>query len=193
MRLVGQLSNPSSSLETMLGAQIGTPGARPAVVSIAVPRRLGNGVVQRAVVKVLAAARRPLSVLEVQTAVVDLLGHPVSKDSIKPLSVYWCSWDGGTFRADCPWLLSAQGAAVGGSAPDDLRDALVAHAHDLGNGCHRQALTVGRPYGFVSLLPELFGGLLQGCFAPGVVVGEGGQVGSGLGGVAFGAGDLRIV
>jgi hypothetical protein len=44
--------------------------------------RLGNGVVQRAVVKVLAAARHPLTVLEVQVAVVDLLGHPVSKGSI---------------------------------------------------------------------------------------------------------------
>ena len=44
--------------------------------------RLGNGVVQRAVVKVLASAQRPLTVLEAQAAVVDLLGHPVSKGSI---------------------------------------------------------------------------------------------------------------
>jgi hypothetical protein len=44
--------------------------------------RLGNGVVQRAVVKVLASAQRPLTVLETQAAVVDLLGHPVSKGSI---------------------------------------------------------------------------------------------------------------
>ncbi len=41
--------------------------------------RLGNSVVQRAAVKLLASAERPLTVLEVQTAIVDLLGHPVSK------------------------------------------------------------------------------------------------------------------
>jgi hypothetical protein len=44
--------------------------------------RLGNGVVQRAVVKVLASAQRPLTVLETQAAVADLLGHLVSKGSI---------------------------------------------------------------------------------------------------------------
>ncbi len=69
----------------------------------------------------------------------------------------------------------------------------MAHAHDLSNGFHGQALAVGRPYGFVSLLPELFGGLLQGCFTPDVVLGEGGQMGSGLGSMAFRAGDLGIV
>jgi hypothetical protein len=44
--------------------------------------RLGNGVVKRAVAKVLASAQRPLTVLETRAAVVDLLGHPVSKGSI---------------------------------------------------------------------------------------------------------------
>jgi hypothetical protein len=44
--------------------------------------RLGNGVVQRAVVKVLVSAQRPSTVKEVQAAVVDVLGHPVSKGSI---------------------------------------------------------------------------------------------------------------
>jgi len=39
-------------------------------------------VVQRAVIKVLAAAQRPLTVLEAQAAVADLLGHSVSKGSI---------------------------------------------------------------------------------------------------------------
>jgi hypothetical protein len=43
---------------------------------------LGNGAVQRAVVKVLAAAQRPMTVLETQAAVAYLLGHPVSKGSI---------------------------------------------------------------------------------------------------------------
>lgn len=69
----------------------------------------------------------------------------------------------------------------------------MAHTHDLGDSLHGQTLTVGRSYGFVSLLPELFGGLFQGCFAPGVVLGEGDQVGSGLGSMAFGTGDPGIV
>ena len=45
-------------------------------------KRLGNGVVQRAVVSVLETVQRPVTVLQVQVAVVDLLGHPVSKGSI---------------------------------------------------------------------------------------------------------------
>ncbi len=83
VRLVGQLSNPSSALQSILGlsgnrvkARVMRPQAQP------VQRRLGNGVVQRAVVKALASAQCPLTVLEVQAAVVELLGHPVSKGSI---------------------------------------------------------------------------------------------------------------
>jgi hypothetical protein len=78
-------------------------------------------------------------------------------------------------------------------APDDLRDTLVAHAHDLGNGRHWQAIVVGPPYGFVSLLTELFGSLLQSCFALGVVLGESSEAGSGLGSLTFRTGDPRIV
>jgi hypothetical protein len=44
--------------------------------------RLGNGVVQAAVVKVLAAADCPMHLPEVRTAVDALLGRSVSKDSI---------------------------------------------------------------------------------------------------------------
>jgi hypothetical protein len=80
-----------------------------------------------------------------------------------------------------------------GLAPDDLRHPLVAHAHDLGDGLHGQALAVSRTDGFVPLLPQGFAGLLQGCFAFGVVLGEGGQTGSGLWGLAFRSGDLKIV
>jgi hypothetical protein len=87
MRLVGQLSNPSPSLRAIFDAlpdgsleQSAEP-YRPVVLA-PVARRLGNGVVQRAVVKVLAAATRPLTVLEAQVAVADLLGHSVSKGSI---------------------------------------------------------------------------------------------------------------
>ncbi len=80
-----------------------------------------------------------------------------------------------------------------GLAPDDLRHPLVAHAHDLGDGLHGQALAVSRADGFVPLLPEVFTGLLQRGIALGVVLGEGGQAGSGLGSLAGWSGDLKIV
>lgn len=83
VHLVGQLSNPSAALGAVFEALPDEP-----IKATASPEpqldlgRLGNGVVQRAVVKVLASAQRPLTVPETQTAVVDLLGHPVSKGSI---------------------------------------------------------------------------------------------------------------
>lgn len=46
------------------------------------PQRLGNGVVQRAVVKVLAMAGRPMRLAEVHRATEDLLSISVSKDSV---------------------------------------------------------------------------------------------------------------
>ncbi len=86
MHLVGQLSNPSGPLATVLdatGSELRRPAGLERPIAAEPPsRRLGNGVVQRAVVKVLAAAQRPLNVLEAQAAVVDLLGHPVRKGSI---------------------------------------------------------------------------------------------------------------
>jgi hypothetical protein len=45
-------------------------------------------------------------------------------------------------------------------APHNLRHPLMAHAHDLSNGSHRQALTVGGAYGFVPLAPKILLGLL---------------------------------
>jgi hypothetical protein len=48
-------------------------------------RRLGNGVVQRAIVKVLGATDQPMRLAEVHLAVEGLLGRTVSKDSIN-----WC-------------------------------------------------------------------------------------------------------
>ena len=81
-----QLSNPSSTLAAVLGATgVVHPGPKESRESIgAEPAlgRLGNGVVQRAVVKVLEVARRPMSRREVRLAVEDLLGHPVSEHSI---------------------------------------------------------------------------------------------------------------
>jgi hypothetical protein len=44
--------------------------------------RLGNGVVQKAVISAFVAAGRPMGVSEVQMAVEAQLGHPVSRDSI---------------------------------------------------------------------------------------------------------------
>jgi hypothetical protein len=49
------------------------------------PRRLGNGVVRRAVVKVLAAADSPMRVVEIQKAVESALGHAASYESVS-----WC-------------------------------------------------------------------------------------------------------
>jgi hypothetical protein len=83
MHLVGQLSNPSGPLEAVFEAlpdEPIEPTVRPETQ--VATGRLGNGVVQRAIVKVLASAQRPLTVLEVRAAVVDLLGRPVSKGSI---------------------------------------------------------------------------------------------------------------
>jgi hypothetical protein len=48
-------------------------------------RKLGNGVVQRAIVKALGAAGRPMRLAEVQAAVEVLVGQSVSRNSIK-----WC-------------------------------------------------------------------------------------------------------
>jgi hypothetical protein len=83
MHLVGQLSNPSAPLAAVFQALSDEPikPTGPPEPQLDVGR-LGNGVVQRAVVKVLVSAQRPSTVKEVQAAVVDVLGHPVSKGSI---------------------------------------------------------------------------------------------------------------
>jgi hypothetical protein len=81
VHLLGQLSSPSSSLKRVLEAALGTP-VRPPAISVLEPRRLGNGVVQRAVVEVLAAAGRPMRLSEIRSAVDDLLGQPVSVESV---------------------------------------------------------------------------------------------------------------
>jgi hypothetical protein len=83
MRLVGQLSNPSAALTAVFEAVSDEPiMATARLERRADAGRLGNGVVQRAVVRALASARRPLTVLQAQAAVIDLLGYPVSKGSI---------------------------------------------------------------------------------------------------------------
>lgn len=82
---------------------------------------------------------------------------------------------------------------MGGSASDDLRDALVAHAEDLGYSGHRQALAVRLADRFVAFRAERFVLPFQGFLALGVVLGEGAQAGTGFGGMAGSTGDAGIV
>lgn len=101
MHLVGQLSRLSSSLEVVFDVMeggMGFPEPPPSPQPIAEeprPRRLGNGVVQRAVVKVLAAAKEPMRGADIHLAVERLLGHPISKNSVS-----WCLASGA--RAEGP-------------------------------------------------------------------------------------------
>jgi hypothetical protein len=86
MHLVGQLSNPSAALVAVFeaaGGALRRPAGlqRPIAVEPA-SRRLGNGVVQRAVVQVIAAANGPMRGADVHQAVERLLGRPVSKNSV---------------------------------------------------------------------------------------------------------------
>lgn len=80
-----------------------------------------------------------------------------------------------------------------GLASDDLRHPLMAHAHELGNGRHRESRAIGRTNGRIPLAAQGFCGLLQRGLALGVVLGKGCQPGSGLWGLAFSSGDLEIV
>jgi hypothetical protein len=81
-RLVGQLSNPSPRLQSILCLSRSRVKRTPHSVMSPAPKRLGNGVVQRAVRKALATTDRPMRTGEVQAAVETLLGHPVAKESV---------------------------------------------------------------------------------------------------------------
>jgi site-specific DNA recombinase len=83
--LGGQLYSPSSALERVLAAPAPKQRAIPKVATLPQPGRLGNGVVLRAVVKVLAAADGSMRGTDVHKAVEHVLGHPVSKNSVD-----WC-------------------------------------------------------------------------------------------------------
>jgi hypothetical protein len=86
MHLVGQLSNPSGPLEAVFEALPGEPlEATRQPIPEPERGRLGNGVVQRAVVSVLAASAEPMRGTDIHLAVERLLGHPVSKNSVS-----WC-------------------------------------------------------------------------------------------------------
>lgn len=78
-------------------------------------------------------------------------------------------------------------------AADDLRDALVAHAEDAGNIGHRQAVLVCGTDRLIPLSAKPLGGLLKLGFLAGVVLGESRQALAGLGCLALGARDSRIV
>jgi hypothetical protein len=86
MHLLEHLSNLSPSQERVLDAfPDGLPERRRPIAPPPPRKRLGNGVVQRAIVRVLAAADEPLSLAAIHQAVEARLGQSVSN-----ASVTWC-------------------------------------------------------------------------------------------------------
>jgi hypothetical protein len=86
MRLVGQLSNPSLAQKRALEAfPSGIPQeGRRASAKPATSRRLGNGAVQRAIVRVLTGGA-PMRRADIRASVENLLGQPVSIETVS-----WC-------------------------------------------------------------------------------------------------------
>jgi hypothetical protein len=84
MHLVGRLSNPSERLKAVLGwvPDASRARTREPIAALGDAKRLGNGVVQRALIQALAVSDRPVGVCEAQAAVEALLGHSVSRDSV---------------------------------------------------------------------------------------------------------------
>jgi hypothetical protein len=92
MHLSGHYSNHSPAFTCVLDAYPdGVPKrigrSRPAPEAPR-PLRPANGMIQRAVIRALFEAARPMDVGETQTAAERLLGHPVSRDSLNSLPVY---------------------------------------------------------------------------------------------------------
>jgi hypothetical protein len=87
VRLLGHFSNLSSSLQAIFNALPDEPILLAGQPSVAPEPagRLGNGVVQRAVVKVLAESDGPMRLSAVCAAVEAMLGQVVSKESVS-----WC-------------------------------------------------------------------------------------------------------
>jgi hypothetical protein len=86
MHLVGQLSNPPNQwvMEVLEAFPSGIPRQSAPETVPSPTRRLGNGVVQRAVCRALAD-RGPLSLAEIRLAVEGDIGLPVSRHSVS-----WC-------------------------------------------------------------------------------------------------------
>jgi hypothetical protein len=88
MQLIGQLQNLPPRLQVVFEAfSDGALGwsAQPVAALASSPKRLGNGVVQRAVANVLEASDQPMRVVAIRTAVEALLGQAVSYESVS-----WC-------------------------------------------------------------------------------------------------------
>jgi hypothetical protein len=86
MHLLERFTNPSTPLKAVFEAL----GDEPIESSVcpepqAATGRLGNGEMQRSIVKVLAAANGPMRRADIHRAVERLLGRPVSKHSVS-----WC-------------------------------------------------------------------------------------------------------
>jgi hypothetical protein len=84
MHLSGHYSNPSEPLGTVLGwvAEDARTRRRRPIALAPSSKRLENGVIQRAVVRVLAGAGRTLSIAELHRGVEQCLRQMVSKDSV---------------------------------------------------------------------------------------------------------------
>ena len=85
MHLSGHYSNPREALEAALAAlQEGGVSDRRRDSAVLKPaaRRLGNGELQRAVIRILEGADAPLSVAEMRLAVERSLGKAVSRSSV---------------------------------------------------------------------------------------------------------------
>jgi len=83
MHLVGQHSNPSELLEAVLGwVPDGSPTRRrEPIAGLLETKRLGNGVVQRAVVRGFAVGGRTMDISEAQRAAEAVLGGAVPPDT----------------------------------------------------------------------------------------------------------------
>jgi hypothetical protein len=69
----------------------------------------------------------------------------------------------------------------------------VAHAHDLRDGLHGEAVVVGGSDGLIALAAQVFACLVEYGFLLGVALGKGCESGLGFGCLAFWSGDPRIV
>jgi hypothetical protein len=84
MYLSGHYSNPPGALETVLRCPCERLSSRQSAPKAIVPgpKRLGNGVIQRAVLSALGEADGAMDVGEAHAAVEMLLGRTVSRDSV---------------------------------------------------------------------------------------------------------------